>query len=189
MKVLVLFFYLLSTRLCAGEVILVDAHSNMNMASIETTKQFVEMEFADGNFGNVSFLCEYLEKRNVDEPKYKLLWAASQNRIGNWTKAEKLYLGVINHKKSTNRQKSLACVYLSKQQINSKDKEAYANMAVSYSKNDLVIEMISEIYRDLQIDAISKSDSKKAEYYKQKYLEFMKDSLLEKKHETEMGDF
>jgi hypothetical protein len=189
MKIIVFLLCLLSGRLFAAEMLIVDAGSDSNMASTETAKFLAESEFADGNFGSASFLCEYLEKRNVDDPKFKLLWATAQGRIGNWTKAEKLYLRVVNHKKSTKKQKSLACVYLSKQQTEVKSKEEYADMAIGFSKNDLVVEMVGQIYKDLELDAISKADMKKAEYYKAKYEEFLKNSTTERKNETSVVGF
>jgi hypothetical protein len=180
---------MISPLMAAEPILLIDAKSNTDNSHLESAMQVAEMEFADGNFGSTSFLCEYLEKNKIDDPKYKLMWAASQSRIGNWNKAEQLYLAVAKHKKATKQQKSLAYVYLSKQQTDAKTKEAYADMATTFAKDSLVTEMVSEIYRGLMVDALTRSDVKKAEYYKQKYSEFMKTSAKEKKDETKVGNF
>ena len=188
MKILSILLCLSAASLHANEPVVIDSGHNSYTASVETVKGIAEMEFNDGNFGNASFLCEYLEKRGVDDQKFKLIWAASQNRIGNWTKAEKLYVGVVNHKRASKKQKSLACVYLAKQQTELTSKENYADMAVSYSKSDFVMEMVGQIYKDLEIDAIGRGDTVKAEYYKHKYEEFIKSSVV-KYHETPVGKF
>jgi hypothetical protein len=185
MKIVSLFLCLLLRPLFAIETFVVDMNSNTNVASVEVVKEFAESEFTDGNFGSASFLCEYLEKRNVDDPKFKLIWATAQSKIGNWNKAETLYLKVVHHNRASKRQKSLACVYISKQQTDTKAKEEYATLAVKYSADELVIDMVSQIYRDLEIDALSRSDAKKAEYYRTKYEEFIKNST--KRSQNEVG--
>ena len=76
-----------------------------------------------------------------------------------------------------------------KQQIEPKNREIYADMALGYYKNNFVVEMVSQIYKDLEIDALVRDDKDKAVYYKFKYDEFIKTIIPEKNHEAEVGKF
>jgi len=188
MRLAILALFVFTTQLHPAEL-MPPFSPEKKVDMVKMVKQLVEDEYAEGNFGISSFLCEHLEKNNIDDPRMKLIWATSQSRIGNFAKAEKLYLSVVQHNEASNKQKSIACLYLSKQLSNNEDKEKYADMAFKYSKNDLVVDMVSEIYKDLETQALSKLDEKKAEYYRNKHQEFIKKSTTRTGDEAKMGAF
>jgi hypothetical protein len=159
------------------------------MMTLDAIKELAQKEFEDGNFGSASYMCEYLEKQNINDPKYHLLWATSQSRMENWAKAEKLYVKVVNNEKATKQQKSLACLYLAKQQIDTSSKEKYADMAMSYYNNDFVLEMVSQIYKDLELVSIIDEDKEMVAYYRKKYAQFIKTMPIRKKTVAQSAKF